>query len=142
MKQLRNKIYAYHKTYFPLIIIYLLFTLAIGFIGFEFFNDQYTQKLKLLGNITGAVLSENPSLENTLLDAIQTTNDHHIAKGFAILNRYGYRESMSMYEDEPYRDSLESFLCLILLFFILSFSLLHYTLYCLIRTANYRNKNF
>ena len=61
------------KLYFPLIIIYLLFTLSTGFIGFSFVNSQYTQKLKLVSNITGAVLSKEPAMEDILLAAIQDT---------------------------------------------------------------------
>lgn len=121
MKKFYNGNSFYKKIYFPLIMIYLLFTLSIGFVGFEFLNDQYTQKLKLLSNITGAVLSENPTMENTLLDAIQDTEGHYMADGFSALKRYGYQESLSIYEDARYRNSLESFLFLLLLFFILSF---------------------
>lgn len=109
------------KLYFPLIIIYLLFTVSLGFIGFEFLNVQYTQKIKLLGNITGAVLSENPALENILVDAIQDTEGRYMADGFAALNQYGYREYLSMYEDVPYRNSLNSFFFLMFLFFFFSF---------------------
>lgn len=121
MKPLRSQTHFYKNIYFPLIIIYLLFTVSLGFIGVEFLNEQYTQKLKLLGNITGAVLSENPALENTLVDAIQDTEGRYMADGFAALNQYGYREYLSMYEDVPYRNSLEAFLSLMLLFFLLSF---------------------
>ena len=77
MKPLRNQTHFYQNIYIPLIIIYLLFTVSLGFIGFEFLNVQYTQKIKLLGNITGAVLSENPALENILVDAIQDTEGRH-----------------------------------------------------------------
>lgn len=121
MRPLRNQTHFYKNIYFPLLVIYLLFTVSLGFIGFEFLNEQYMQKLKLLSNITGAVLLENPSMEDTLIDAIQDTEWHYLTDGFATLSRYGYRESLSMYEDELYRDSLKSFLFLVLLFFILSF---------------------
>lgn len=121
MKPLRSQIHFYKNIYFPLIIIYLLFTVSLGFIGVEFLNEQYTQRLKLLSNITGAVLCENPAMENTLINAIQDTEYRYMADGFAVLNRYGYRAYLSMYEDEPYRNSLEAFLCLMLLFFLLSF---------------------
>lgn len=121
MKPLRNQTHFYQNIYFPLIVIYLLFTVSLGFIGFEFLNAQYTQKIKLLSNITGAILSENPAMENILVDAIQDTEGRYMADGFAALSRYGYREYLSMYEDATYRSSLNSFLFLMVLFFFLSF---------------------
>lgn len=121
MKSLYNGTHFYKKIYFPLMVIYLLFTVSIGFIGFEFLNNQYSQKLKLLSNITGAVLTKDPAIEDTLLRAIQDTEGQYIADGFTILHKYGYREYFSMYDDAQYLDTLESFLSLMLLFFILSF---------------------
>ena len=97
------------KLYFPLIIIYLLFTLSTGFIGFSFVNSQYTQKLKLVSNITGAVLSKEPAMEDILLAAIQDTAGQYTADGFAVLNKYGYREYLSIYDDSQYRDTLKFF---------------------------------
>lgn len=121
MKPLRNQTPFYKNIYLSLIVIYLLFTMSLGFIEFEFLNIQYTQKLKLLSNITGAILSENPAMETILVDAIQDTEGHYMADGFAALSRYGYREYLSLYEDASYRNSLNTFFVLMLLFFLLSF---------------------
>lgn len=124
MNPFQHERHFYQEIYFPLIVIYLLFTLSIGFIGLAFLNNQYTQKLKLLSNITGAVLSEDPAMETTLIDAMQDTEGHYAADGFAVLNKYGYREYTSMYEDAQYQDSLKDFFSLMLLFFILSFMII------------------
>lgn len=121
MKRIHSILNFDRKLYFPLIIIYLLFTLSTGFIGFSFVNSQYTQKLKLVSNITGAVLSKEPAMEDILLAAIQDTAGQYTADGFAVLNKYGYRKYLSIYDDSQYRDTLKSFLSLMLLFFVFSF---------------------
>lgn len=120
MKRFYDASHPYLKIYFPLVGIYLLFTLSIGFVGFEFLNTQYTQELRLLSNIAGAVLSEHPDLEETLLDAIQDTEGKYTDQGLNILNKYGYGSDLSMYDDIQYRDTLTEFLSLCFLFIFLS----------------------
>lgn len=70
MKKIYREAHYDRRIYFSLVIIYLLFTLSIGFLGLEFLNSQYTHRLNLLANITGTVLSEDPALENVLVEAI------------------------------------------------------------------------
>lgn len=120
MKKSMNGLISIKRIYFPPAGIYLLFALFISFLGFGFLNHQYTQRLKQLGNITGAVLSEDPSMESTLLSAMQDTTYPYLAEGFATLKQYGYRESLTMYEDTQYRSSLGVFLFLILFFLLIS----------------------
>lgn len=121
-------------------VIYLLFTLSIGFVSFEFLNSQYAQKIKLLSNITGAVLSADPGMEDTLLYAIQDTEGQYIADGFTALNKYGYREYLSMYDDEQYQDTLKGFLALILLFFIFSFIFITICFYLLVQNRKIQER--
>ena len=120
MKRFYDGSHLYLKIYFPLVVVYLLFTLSIGFVGFKFLNTQYTQELRLLSNITGAVLSQHPALEETLLDAIQDTQGQYADEGLNMLSKYGYGDHLSMYDDIQYRDTLAGFLSAFFLFIFLS----------------------
>lgn len=120
MKRFYDEFHLYLKIYFPLVVVYLLFTLSIGFVGFKFLNTQYTQELRLLSNITGAVLSQHPALEETLLDAIQDTQGQYADEGLNILSKYGYGDHLSMYDDIQYRDTLAGFLSAFFVFIFLS----------------------
>jgi len=116
MKRFNHTVRSYKTIYFPLTAACLLFIVSVGFFGFSFLNGQYTQKLRLLANITGAVVSENPDMEDMLLGAIQDTDGQYLDDGFAILNRYGYRKSLSMYHDRQYQSVIEKFFSLLFLF--------------------------
>ncbi len=84
--------------------ISVLFICLCGFWGFSFMNAQYTLEQKQYGNIAGAILSEYPDAEQTLLAAMQDADYSYLDKGFSILTKYGYRENMLM-TDVPYYHS-------------------------------------
>lgn len=140
MRKKYSQTYFYKRIYFPLVGICILFTLCMGFLGFRFLNHQYTQRLKQLSNITGAVLLEDPSMEATLLSAMQDTAYPYLTEGFVILNQYGYREDLSIYDDTQFRSSLNGFLFLMLLFFVLSLISITVCFYLLDRNRKLQEK--
>lgn len=140
MKKVYRETHYDRKIYFSLIIIYLLFTLSIGFLGFEFLNNQYTHKLNLLANITGAVLAENPALESVLVEAIQDSEYQHLTEGYTALHKYGYHEYLSMYDDIQYRESLKGFFALTLLFFLASLLSITFCFYLLSENRQLQEK--
>lgn len=118
--------------YFPLLTVYLLFTLLIGFLGFRLLNSQYAREVNLAGSITGAVLAQHPDAKATLLDAIRATDNQNrdnrnFTDGMAILEQYGYRENLPLYGDEHRRHILAGFYALLLLLFFLFFIIISIT---------------
>lgn len=111
---------AYEKLCLPLLAAYLLFILSIGFLGFHFLNGQYTQRMRLAGNVAGAVLSQYPEAEAALISSLHDADGQYLADGFEMLSRYGYREELSIYNDLQYRPVLLTFSALLALLSILS----------------------
>lgn len=87
----------------------VLFVCIYGFWGFSLLNAQYTLEQKQYGNIAGAILSEYPEAEQTLIAAMQDTDYDYLDKGFSILTKYGYRENMLITDDPYYHSALLSF---------------------------------
>lgn len=96
--------------------ISVLFIFICGFWGFSLLRTQYSLDLKRYGNIAGAVLSEYPNAEQTLLDALQDSHYSHMEKGFSILEKYGYRQSLLVTDVPYYHSALVSFFSLLLIF--------------------------
>ncbi|MDE5939014.1 MAG: HAMP domain-containing histidine kinase [Lachnospiraceae bacterium] len=96
--------------------ISVLLIFICGFLGFTLLRTQYTLELKRYGNIAGAVLSEYPDAEQTLLTAMQDKNYSHLDKGFSIFEKYGYRENMLMTDIPYYHSHLVSFFSLLAMF--------------------------
>lgn len=106
------------KSYALIPILSLLFIFICGFWGFSVLNAQYTLELKQYGNIAGAVLSEYPDAEQTLIAAMQDKNYSHLDKGLSILQKYGYRENILMTDTPCYRSDLVSFFSLLAMFLV------------------------
>lgn len=108
----------YIKKYYILILfVSLLFLLLCGVWGISFLNSQYTRELSQVGNIAGALLSEYPDAETTLVSAIQDTHYSHMDTGYSILHKYGYRKNLLMSDNSYYRSlfiNLVSFFALII----------------------------
>lgn len=115
----------YIRKYYILILCFsILFILLCGVWGISFLNSQYTRELKQVGNITGAVLSEFPELENTLVSALQDTQYSHMDEGYSILQKYGYRKNFLMV-DNPYYHSLSNkFIYFLILIILCDFALI------------------
>lgn len=96
--------------------ISVLFIFICGSLSFFMLRTQYTLKLKQYGNIAGAVLSEYPDAEQTLLDALQDPHYSHLNKGFSILEKYGYRENLLLSDAPSYHSALVSFFSLLAIF--------------------------
>ena len=107
------------KTYPLILAVSLLFILLTGFLGISLLNAQYTRELQRLGNIAGAVLTEYPGAEKALLSAIQDTPGNHLGEGFAIMEKYGYRDNLLMTNNPYYRSLLGKFLSSLALVFFL-----------------------
>lgn len=103
------------KTYALISGISVLFIFVCGIWGFSILRAQYSLELKQYGNIAGAVLSEYPGAEQTLLNAMQDTNYSRLDKGFSILEKYGYRENLLMTDVPYYHSALLSFFSLLLI---------------------------
>ncbi|MDE7429135.1 MAG: HAMP domain-containing histidine kinase, partial [Lachnospiraceae bacterium] len=82
-------------------------------------NAQYTRELQRLGNIAGTVLTEYPGAEKVLLSAMQETPGSHLDEGFAILEKYGYRNDLLMNANPYYRSLLVKFFSFLALVFFL-----------------------
>lgn len=93
--------------------ISVLFIFLCGLWGFSILRAQYTLELKQYGNIAGAILSEYPDAEQTLLTAMQDTGYSQLNEGFSILEKYGYRENMLMTGIPYYHSALQSFFSLL-----------------------------
>ncbi|MDE7231781.1 MAG: HAMP domain-containing histidine kinase [Lachnospiraceae bacterium] len=121
-KHLQMSNYA-RKTYPLILIVSTIFILMISFLGIFLLNAQYTRELQRLGNIAGTVLAEYPGAETALLSAIQDTPGSHLGEGFAILEKYGYRDNLPMTNNPYYSSLLVKFLSFLALIFILYFAL-------------------
>lgn len=97
----------------------VLFIFICGFWGFSLLDAQYTLEQKQFGNIAGAILSEYPAAEQTLLTAMQDTDYSHLDKGFSLLEKYGYRENMLMTDVPYYHSALSSFCSLLMIILVL-----------------------
>lgn len=96
--------------------ISVLFILICGSLSFSVLRAQYTLELKQYGNIAGAVLSEYPDAEQTLLDALQDSHYSHLDEGFSILEKYGYQENLLVTDAPFYHSALVSFFSLLAIF--------------------------
>ncbi|MDE5716941.1 MAG: HAMP domain-containing histidine kinase [Lachnospiraceae bacterium] len=106
------------KSYALISGISVLFIFICGFLGFSLLRTQYALELNQYGNIAGAVLSEYPDAEQTLLSAMQDKNYSHLDKGFSILEKYGYRENTLMTDIPYYHSHLVSFFSLLAMFLV------------------------
>lgn len=116
MKKIQPPLYI-RKYYILILFASLLFLLLCGIRGIFLLNAQYTRELSQIGNITGAVLSEYPEAETTLVSALQDTHYSHMDAGYSILQKYGYRKNLLMIDNAYYRSAfinLISFLALII----------------------------
>ena len=107
------------KTYPLILAVSLLFILLTGFLGISLLNAQYTRELQRLGNIAGAILTEYPGAEKTLLSAMQDTPGSHLDEGFVILEKYGYRNNLLTAANPYYRSLVVKFLSFLALVFFL-----------------------
>lgn len=116
MKKIQPPLYI-RKYYILILFASLLFLLLCGIRGIFLLDAQYTRELSQIGNITGAVLSEYPEAETTLVSALQDTHYSHMDAGYSILQKYGYRKNLLMIDNAYYRSAfinLISFLALII----------------------------
>lgn len=115
----------YTKKTYPLILTFsTIFILLIGFLGVSLLNAQYTRELQNLSNIAGTVLAEYPDAEKAILSATQDTSGSHFDEGFAILEKYGYRDNLMMNNNPYYRLLLRKFLSFLILVFLIYFVLI------------------
>lgn len=118
--------------------ISMLFIFVCGCWGFSLLNAQYTREMKLRGNIAGAVLSEYPDAEQTLLAAMQDSHYSHLDRGFSLLEKYGYRENLRITDMPYYRSTLLSFISLLAVFLVLYLG--HHALRCFFIYKSRRNQ--
>ena len=126
------------KIYSLILAASILFILLTGFLGISLLNAQYTRELQRLGNIAGTILTEYPSAEAALLSAIQDAPGNHLGEGFAILEKYGYRDNLLMSANPYYRSLLGKFISFLVLVFFLYFVLV--TLCFLHLSKNHREQ--
>lgn len=96
--------------------ISVLFIFICGFLGFSLLCKQYSLELKQYGNIAGAILSEYPDAEQTLLNALQDSHYSHTEQGFSILEKYGYQKNLLITDMPYYHSALVSFFSLMAIF--------------------------
>lgn len=116
MKNIQPSLYI-RKYYILILFVSLFFLLLCGIWEISFFDSQHTRELSQIGNITGAVLSEYPEAETTLVSALQDTHYSHMDAGYSILQKYGYRKNLLMSDNFYYHSTfinLLSFLALII----------------------------
>lgn len=96
--------------------ISVLFIFICGSLSFSLLRTQYSSELKRYGNIAGAILSEYPDAEQTLLGALQDTHYSQLDRGLSILEKYGYRENLLMTDVPYYHSALVSLFSLLAIF--------------------------
>lgn len=116
-KELQIPRYASH-IYFLIPAFSLLFVLLVGFLGASFLHAQYMREFKGYCNIAGAILTEYPDVESTLLPAMQDTTYSNLNDGLAVLKKYGYHENLLMSDCIYYRSALGTFLSFLTLIFL------------------------
>ena len=126
------------KIYSLILAVSILFILLTGFLGISLLNAQYTRELQRLGNIAGTILTEYPGAEAALLSAIQDAPGDHLGEGFAILEKYGYRDNLQMSANPYYHSLLGKFISFLVLVFFLYFVLV--TLCFLRLSKNHREQ--
>lgn len=83
--------------------------------GFSLLKVQHEREHKQIGNIAGAVLSQYPESESTLISALQDTHYSHTDAGYAILYKYGYRQNVLTDNNAYYPSVFTSFISLLAL---------------------------
>ena len=100
----------YIRKYYILILLVSLCPVILCTVwGFFLLHSQHTRELEQIGNIAGAILSEYPDAEDTLLSALQDARYSHMDEGYTVLHKYGYRENPMTDHRPYYRQSLKGF---------------------------------
>ena len=123
MKKTLSPLYI-RKYYVLTLLISILFIILCGAWGISLLNSQYTRELEQISNITGAVLFEHPEIENILVSALQDTRYSHMAEGYSILQKYGYRKNFLMDNNPYYRSAFTSFALLLTLMILSDIALI------------------
>ena len=72
----------YIRKYYILILLVSLCPVILCTVwGFFLLHSQHTRELEQIGNIAGAILSEYPDAEDTLLSALQDARYSHMDEG-------------------------------------------------------------
>lgn len=114
MKKTLSPLYI-RKYYILTLLVSILFIFLCGFWGISLLNSQCEREIQQIGNIAGAVLSEYPEAENTLISALQDTYYSHMDKGYSILQKYGYRKNFLAGSSPYYRSAFTNFAMLLTL---------------------------
>lgn len=114
MKNIQPLLYI-QKYYILTLLVSILCFFLFGFWGISFLDSQYTRELALTGNIAGAVLSEYPEAESTLISALQDTRHSHMDAGYSILQKYGYRKNFLISDTPCYHSIFKNFALLFIL---------------------------
>lgn len=125
------------KYYILILFVFLFFLILCGIWGISFLDSQYMRELSQIGNITGAVLSEYPDAEATLVSAIQDTHYSHMDTGYSILRKYGYRKNLLMSDNSYYHSTFINFMSLLTLILFCELALITV---CFLRFARAQKK--
>lgn len=125
------------KYYILILFVFLFFLILCGIWGISFLDSQYMRELSQIGNITGAVLSEYPDAEATLVSAIQDTHYSHMDTGYSILRKYGYQKNLLMSDNSYYHSTFINFMSLLTLILFCELALITV---CFLRFARAQKK--
>lgn len=112
MKKAQLPLYIW-KYYILTLFFSILFILLCGLWGITFLDSQYVREFEQIGNITGAVLSEYPEAEDSLVSALQDPGYSHIDEGYSILQKYGYHKNFLRSNNTYYRSAFTTFTSLL-----------------------------
>lgn len=123
MKKIQSPLYIW-KYYLLTLLVSLLLSFLCGAWGISLLHSLYEQEIKQVCNITGMVLSEYPEAENILISALQDTQYSHMDEGYCTLQKYGYRNNLSMSSNARYHSVFTTFSSLFLLIILCNIALI------------------
>ncbi len=112
------------RLYFSYISIILLAGVLYGIFGFRYLQSQGLREFHIVGNLAGAVLAQEPDLEETVIAAIQDTDYRYLDQGVDALSKYGYDRSAFLADNPYYRRVRTQFAGLLALFLLSACALL------------------
>lgn len=107
------------RLYFSYISIILLVGILYGIFGFRYLQSQGMREFHMIGNLAGAVLAQEPDLEETVIAAIQDTDYRYLDQGVDTLSKYGY-DRLAFLADNPYYGHVRTQFAGLLALFLLS----------------------
>lgn len=108
------------KKRFILILLFNLVLIAVLAAGCHFMiSNVYENEMNTVERIAGSVLAEHPEAESALMSSLEKNDEADETYGWKIMARYGYHDVDSFRDMPRYQRSMEQWLLLLALYFLL-----------------------